>query len=41
VLCEGSRIAIPDSCRMLARIVAARFDAHLVNPTAARHSASV
>lgn len=41
VLCEGSRIAIPNSCRMLARIVAARFDAHLQNRTTARHSASV
>lgn len=41
VLCEGSRIAIPDSCRMLARIVAARFDAHLENRITARHSASV
>ncbi|WP_420430730.1 oxygen-independent coproporphyrinogen III oxidase [Hyphobacterium sp.] len=41
VLCNGSRIAIPESCRMLARIVAARFDAHLQNRSAVRHSSSV
>ncbi len=38
---DATRITIPEDCRMLARIVAARFDAHLHNSTGARHSASV
>jgi len=38
---DGMRITIPESCRMLARIVAARFDARLHNNSRARHSLSV
>jgi oxygen-independent coproporphyrinogen-3 oxidase len=38
---DGRHIKIPDSCRMLARIVAARFDARLHNNARARHSLSV
>jgi oxygen-independent coproporphyrinogen-3 oxidase len=41
VIKQGNRLKIPDDCRMLARIVAARFDAYLPANIATRHSASV
>lgn len=38
---QGCRLKIPENCRMLARIVAARFDADQPASLATRHSASV
>ncbi|GJL97588.1 MAG: oxygen-independent coproporphyrinogen III oxidase [Hyphobacterium sp.] len=38
---DGARITIAEPCRMLARIVAARFDSRLYRNAAARHSLSV
>ena len=41
VVNHGNRLKIPENCRMLARIVAARFDAYQPASMATRHSASV
>lgn len=38
---EAGRLEIPDQYRMLARVVAARFDAHLANAPGAKHSRSI
>ncbi|WP_109261853.1 oxygen-independent coproporphyrinogen III oxidase [Hyphobacterium indicum] len=38
---DGSHIALAEDCRLLARIVAARFDDRLPQGTAVRHSVSV
>jgi len=41
ILRDGARITLANDCRMLARIVAARFDARLPHSTAGRHSISI